>query len=58
MHMGLSQIEARILRVKLHQKLTSIISVALNKGVCRQKKDYFNINSVILRKISSKEKKP
>ena len=32
MYMGLSQMETRILRVKLHQKLTSIISVALNKG--------------------------
>ena len=32
MHMGLSQMEARILRVKLRQKLTLIISLALNKG--------------------------
>ena len=48
--------EARILRVKLHQKLTSIISVALNKGAWRQRKDYFNINSVILRKGASKKK--
>ena len=52
---GLSQMEARILRVKLHQKLTSIISVALNKGSWRQRKDYFNINSVILRKGASKK---
>ena len=29
MHMGLSQMDARILRVKLHQKFTSIISAAL-----------------------------
>ena len=29
MHMRLLQMEARILRAKLHQKLTSIISVAL-----------------------------
>ena len=56
MHMGLSQMEARILRVKLHQKLTSIISVALNKGAWRQRKDYFNIDSVILRKGASKKK--
>ena len=49
MHIGLPQIEARILRVKLHQKLTSIISVALKKEAWRQRKDYFNINSVILR---------
>ena len=32
MHMGLSQMEARTVGVKLHQKLTSIISIALNKG--------------------------
>ena len=32
---------------KLHQTLTSIISVSLNKGVWRQRKDYFIINSVI-----------
>ena len=38
MHMGLSQMEARILRVKLHQMLTSIISVVLNKGAWRQRK--------------------
>ena len=31
MRMGLAQMEARILRVKLHQKLTPIISLALNK---------------------------
>ena len=31
--MGLSQMEGRILRVKVQQKLTSIISDALNKGV-------------------------
>ena len=58
MHMGLSQMEARIVRVKLHQKLTSIISIALDKGAKRQRKDYFNINSVILREGASKEKKP
>ena len=50
--------DARILRVKLHEKLTSIISVALNKGAWRQKKDYFNINSVVLRRKASKKKKP
>ena len=55
MHMGLSQMEARILRVKLHQKLTLIISVALNKGAWMQRKDYFNINSVILRKGALKK---
>ena len=49
--------EARILRVKLHQKLTSIISVALKKEAWRQRKDYFNINSVILRKGCLKEEK-
>ena len=43
MHMGLSQMEARILRVTLHQKLTSIISVALRKEAWRQRKDYYNI---------------
>ena len=58
MHMGLSQMEARILGVKLHQKLTSIISVALEKEAWRQWKDYFNINSVILRKGASNKKKP
>ena len=50
MHIRLSQMEAKILRVKLHQKLTSIINVALEKEAWRQRKDYFNINSVILRK--------
>ena len=49
--------EAEVLRVKLHQKLTLIISVALSKGPWRQRKDYFNINSVILRKGASKKKK-
>ena len=49
MCMGFLQMEARILRVKLHQTLILIISVALNKGAWRQRKDYFNINSVILR---------
>ena len=49
--------EAGILRVKLHQKLTSIISVALEKEAWRQIKYYFNINSVILRKGASKKKK-
>ena len=39
MHMGLSQMEARILIVKLHQKFTSIISVALNKEALRQRDD-------------------
>ena len=56
MHMGLSQMEAGILRVKLHQKLTSIISVALQKEAWRQIKYSFNINSVILRKDASKKK--
>ena len=58
MHRGLSQMEAKILRVELHQKLTSIISVALNKGAWRQRKDYFKINSVVLRKGASKKKQP
>ena len=51
MHMGLSQMEARILRVKLDLKLTSIISVAL-----RQRKDYFIINSGIRGKGPQREK--
>ena len=50
--------EAKILRVELHQKLTSIISVAFSKGAWRQRKDYFKINSAILRKGASKKKKP
>ena len=29
-----------------------------DKGAWRQRKDYFNINSVILRKDASKKKKP
>ena len=56
--MGLSQIEARILRVKPHQKLTLILSVALSKVAWRQRKDYFNINSAVLRKGASEKKKP
>ena len=47
----------RILMVKLHQKVTLIISVALNKRAWRQRKDYFNINSVMLGKGASKKKK-
>ena len=43
MHMGLSQMEARILRVKLHRKLTSIISVALNKGQMKDYRDGYSI---------------
>ena len=31
MHWGLSQMETGILRVKLHQTFTSIISITLNK---------------------------
>ena len=50
--------EAKILRVKLHQKLSSIISVALEKEAWSQRKDYFTINSVILRKGAWKKKKP
>ena len=56
MHMGLSQMEARILRLKRHQKLTSIISVALNKGAWRQRKDYIIINSVIWEKGPQRRK--
>ena len=57
MYMGLSQMEARILTVKLHQKLTSIINIALNKGGKAKErllKQLFSINSVILRKGASK----
>ena len=43
--MGLSQVKARILRVKLHKKLTSIISVAFNKGA-KGKGKITSINSV------------
>ena len=56
MHMGLSRMEARILRVKLHQKLTSNISVALNEGAWRQRKDYFIIDSVIWEKEPQRRK--
>ena len=56
MHMGLSQMEIRILGVKLYQKLTSIISLSLNKGTWRQRKNYFNINTVTLRKGALKKK--
>ena len=56
--MGLSQMEGRIFGVKLHQKLTSIISIASNKGAKRQRKNYVNINKVNLRKGASKKKKP
>ena len=38
MHIGHSQMEAKILRVKFHQKLTSIISVALEKEAWSQRK--------------------
>ena len=51
------QMEARILRVKFHQTLTSIISTALNKAVWRQRKDYFDINSAILRRQRRKNLK-
>ena len=52
MHMGLSQMEARSLIVKLQQKFTSTIGVALNKGPQGKGKiteTAININRVTLR---------
>ena len=48
--------EARILRVKLHQKLTQLISVALNRGAWRQRKDYFNKKCYFEKRDLNKEK--
>ena len=56
MHIGLSQMEARILRVKLHQKLTLIISVSLTKGPGGKGK--ITSLSTVLRKEATKKKKP
>ena len=57
MHVGLSQMEGRIFRVKLHQKLTSIISAALNKGAWQNER-LAHYKQFYLRKGASKKKKP